>query len=117
MTQLSHLDPLAEIACTLPPDEAASRVTALQALISGRIRDVDRAGERLRIRMDRAGETDLEARVTEWAAAEKRCCAFLGFAVESERDTVTLEIEAPSRAVRMLDGIGWLIRGASESRP
>jgi hypothetical protein len=112
MTTLSRADPSAEIACTLPVNEAGDRLNTLQAIIGDHLDSAQRDGDRLNIRIDRAGDPDLEAKVTEWAEAEKGCCAFLGFAIESEPETVTLEIAAPGNAAGTLDGIEWLVRAA-----
>lgn len=107
MTTLSQIDPSAEIACTLPVNEVGGRLNLLQGVIGDHLESAQRDGDRLRIRIDRAGDADLQTKVTEWAEAEKGCCAFLGFAVESEPKTVTLEIAAPSNAAGTLDGIEW----------
>ncbi len=88
------------------------RLNLLQALIGDHLESVQRDGDRLRIRIDRAGDADLEAKVAEWAEAEKGCCPFLGFAIESEPDAVMLEIAAPSNAAGTLEGIEWLVRAA-----
>jgi hypothetical protein len=71
-----------------------------------------RDGDGLRIRIDREGDADLETKVAEWADAEKGCCAFLGFALESDADMVTLDITAPTTAAPTLDAIAWMIRTA-----
>lgn len=112
MTRLSQVDPSAEIACTLPVNEAGDRLAALQALVRDRLGDAERDGDSLRIRIDRAGDPDLDAAVTEWAQAEKRCCSFFGFTIESRPEEVILEIAAPSRAAGMLDGVKWLVQAA-----
>jgi hypothetical protein len=112
MTTLSQVDPSAEIACTLPVNEAGNRLNLLQAVIGDHLESAQRDGARLRIRIDRAGDADLEAKLTEWAEAEKGCCAFLGFAIESEPETVTLEIAASGDSAGTLDGIEWLVRAA-----
>ena len=112
MTVLSQSDPTAEIACTLPPTEAGGRLGALGALVGDRLEGVTRAGDRLRVRINRGDDIDLESRASAWATEEKDCCAFLGFAIESEPDAVTLEIVAPDGAGAMLDGIEWIVRAA-----
>ena len=112
MATLSKIDPTTEIACTLPVNEAGDRLNLLQAVIGDHLESVHRDGDRLRVRISRAGDASLAARVAEWAEAEKGCCSFLGFAVESERETVTLEIAAPGDAAGSLDGIEWLVRAA-----
>jgi len=112
MTTLSQVDPTAEIACTLPVNEAGGRLNALQTLIGDRLDHVSRRADRIQIRVWRAGRPNLEAELAAWAEAEKACCAFLGFAIEPEPDAVTLEIDAPAGAEPTLDGIEWIIRSA-----
>lgn len=112
MTTLSQVDSTADIACTLPINEARDRLGELQSLVGGHLDHVSRAGDRLRIRVLRADRGDLEADFAAWAEEEKGCCAFLGFAVESERDTVTLEIAAPAGAEPTLEAIEWMVRAA-----
>lgn len=113
VTILSRPDPTADIACTLPPNDASDRLRALQAIVGDQLEEVGRLGGRLSLRINRAGRTDLETQVTAWAAEEKACCAFLGFAVGSEPEAVTIEISAPVGAEPTLDGIEWMIRAAA----
>jgi hypothetical protein len=112
MTVLSQADPTVEVACTLPVRDAGERLNALGALVGDRLEGVTRDGDRLQMRIGRAGDAELEAKAAAWAEAEKGCCAFLGFAVESEPDSVTLEIAAPDGAGATLDGIEWIVRAA-----
>ncbi len=116
MTVLSQVDPSAEIACTLPVREGGERLKALGALVAHRLEAVSRNGDRLRMRIGRAGDAGLEAKAAALAEEEKGCCAFLGFTVESERDAVTLEIVAPDGAAATLDGIEWMVRAAGRER-
>jgi hypothetical protein len=103
MTTLSNIDPTAEIACTLPVAEARGRLTALEDLVGQGRTSTRREGDRLRITVERAGDPDLETNVSAWAEAEKRCCAFLGFAIDSDDASVTLDITAPPNAGPTLD--------------
>jgi hypothetical protein len=112
MTTLSRVDPTVEVACALPGIEASKRLSALQVLIGDRLDHVSRRGEQLRIRLARAGDADLDAKATEWAEAEKGCCPFLGFAIESHPEAVTLEITAPATARSILAGIELIVRAA-----
>jgi hypothetical protein len=107
---LSHADPTADIACTLPVNEMADRLRALQTLVGDGLEDVARAGNRLRIRINRGGRADLEHDVAGWAAAEKACCAFLGFAVESNPESVTVDIVAPHGARLTLGSLEQIVR-------
>jgi hypothetical protein len=113
MQTLSMVDPTAEVACTLPINEADDRLKVLEALVSGRLASAQRDGDKLRICLSRDGDAELDARVTEWAEAEKGCCAFLGFALESDAETVVLDITAPPEAAPTLDAIAWMMRAAS----
>ena len=112
MTILSQPDPAADIVCSLPVNEAGGRLRSLQTIVGDRLNRVTRADGRLRVRIDRAGRDDLDAELIAFAEAEKECCAFLGFAVESESDAVTIEFSAPRGAEPTLDGIEWLVRAA-----
>ncbi len=112
MTILSNADANADVACALPVTEAHDRLLALQAIVGARLGGITRGDGRLRVRIDRVGTADLDTEVVAWAEAEKACCAFLGFAIESEPEAVTLEISAPVGADATLDGIEWLVRAA-----
>lgn len=113
MTTLSFADPTAEIACTLPPNEMRDRLEALGTILGTHLLDLDREGDRLRVVIGRGDRTDLDAQVVAWAQEEKACCGFLGFAVDSEPDAVTIEITAPAGAGPTLDGIDWIVRAAA----
>ena len=112
MTVLSHVDPNAEVACTLPVREAGERLNAFGDLVGDRLEDVSRTGDRLRIRIRRDGDPELEAKASAWAIEEKGCCAFLGFEIESDLDSVVLDIIAPEGAGATLEGIEWIARTA-----
>jgi hypothetical protein len=112
MTFLSQADPTADVACALPAREAGERLNALGDLVGDRLERVSRDGDRLRLRIRRGGDADLGAKASAWAIAEKGCCAFLGFEIESEPEAVTLQIIAPDGAGATLEGIEWIIRAA-----
>ena len=116
-TILSQVDPSAEIACTLPVNEASGRLDSLQALVGDRLVGTERESDRLRITIKRAGDVGLEDEVRAWADAEKGCCAFLGFGIESGPETVTLEIASPPDAGPTLDAIEWMFRAADRVGP
>jgi hypothetical protein len=112
MTILSLADPAADLVCALPVNDARDRLRAIETMIGDRLDSVTRIEDRLRIRIARDGLTDLDADAIAFAEAEKECCAFLGFAVESEPGAVTIEISAPAGAEPTLEGIEWLVRAA-----
>jgi hypothetical protein len=113
MTILSQPDPSKTIACTLPVNEARGRLQTLQMLTGDNHDAVATENGRLRMRIKRGGNADLEADVMAWAQEEKDCCAFLGFTVDSEPEAVTIEIAAPLGAEPTLDAIEWIVRAAA----
>jgi hypothetical protein len=115
MATLSQPDPTAAIACTLPVSEAHDRLVGLQRLVGDRLSRVNNKDGRLRIRIERGSMSSLEAEAVAFAEAEKSCCAFLGFAVESEPDAVTIEIAAPTGAEPTLESIAWMVRAAARA--
>jgi hypothetical protein len=114
---LSHADSTVLVACTLPPTEFRERLKALEAIVGDDLANVGRDADRIRVTIARGGRPDLEERVTAWATEEKACCAFLGFSVASDDDSVTVEIRAPAGAEATLDGIDWIVRAAARPRP
>lgn len=114
MRTLSLADPTADIACTLPINDARDRLAELKALIGDDLQAVATVDGRLHITIGRSGRDDLDAIVATWANEEKACCAFLGFSIESSPQAVTLEIVAPSGAELTLDGIEWVVRAAAD---
>ena len=69
------VDPTAEVACTLPINEADDRLKVLETLVAGRLATAERNGDRLRICLDRDGDADLDAKVSEWATRPRRAAA------------------------------------------
>jgi hypothetical protein len=89
------------------------RVASLQELIGGSLLATARTDQTLRVVIDGVGRSSLYAGAVAWAAAEKACCSFLGFAVDEAENRVTLEIEAPAGAEGTLDGIEVLVRATA----
>jgi hypothetical protein len=115
MTILSQVNSTADIACALAPDAARDRVVALGDLV-GEGTTTSRSADTLAIRVERRGRPGLDADVAAWATAEKECCPFFGFALESEPDAVTLEISVPAGAGETLDELeGMVARAAREA--
>jgi hypothetical protein len=118
MKTLSTVDPAAPIECTLPVTEAAGRLSDLDDVVGGgRLQGIARLAGRFRFTIARDGRDDLEDQLAAWAADEKSCCAFLGFGIESAKESVTMEIRAPDGAEPTLDGIDWLVRAAAGRKP
>lgn len=117
MQTLSTVDPTASIECTLPVSEAAARLSDLDDVLgAGRLEGIEREPGRYRFTVARDGRSDLERQLAAWAADEKSCCAFLGFAIQSDAASVTVEIQAPDGADPTLDGIDWVVRAAAGTR-
>lgn len=117
MQTLSTVDPTTPIECTLPVTEAAGRLFDFDDVVgAGRLKGVEREPGRYRFTVARDGRPDLEQQLAAWADDEKSCCAFLGFAIESDAASVTIEIRAPDGADTTLDGIDWLVRAAAATR-
>ena len=115
MTTLSQVDSTADIACSLEPDAALDRVVTLADLVAHGT-TTRRSRDTLAIRIERRGRSGLNADVAAWAEAEKACCPFFGFALESEPDAVTLQISVPAGAEATLDELeGMLPLAAGEA--
>lgn len=89
------------IACALGTGEFRERIDWIAELNRAALLDARREGSRfiLTYRPDHAG------RVREMVHWERQCCAFLGFDLKEEEDSVTLVIEAPKAAGDALDAI------------
>ena len=68
-----------------------------------------RSGNGIAIRIERRGRPQLDADVAAWAEAEKACCPFFGFALESEPEAVTLRISVPAGADATLDELDRVV--------
>src|SRR5919112_1989906 len=99
-------DATAPIACSLGDDELDDRIALLEQLR----RAVARAERTPHGLLLRFGASDrVEADVRRFAADEKRCCTFWGFAVDRGDDEVTLRWDAPPAAAEIIDAIAaWL---------
>ena len=118
MKTLSAVDPDAPILCTLPVTQVAGRLCDLDDVVGGgRLQRIARTAGRFRFTVARDGREDLEDQLAAWAADEKACCSFLGFGIDADGDSVTMEIRAPDGAGSTLDGIDWLVRAAAGTRP
>jgi len=89
------------IACTLSPDQLRDRVAFIDALVAdallGRL-EIE-GGMRSRFR-DRP---DVERRVRELVDAERRCCAFLTFALRREEGELWLDITGAPEAQPVIE--------------
>jgi hypothetical protein len=93
-------DAAAPIACTIGADEVAPRLALIERLREqlGRIERTDH-GMMLHFPISAAVEAD----VRRFAADEKQCCQFWGFAVDAAEHELTLRWDAPPAADEIVD--------------
>ena len=89
------------IACTLAPAAMHDRAEWLRrlgarGLIAGELRE-----DGLALRFDAGAERE----VRRWIDAERRCCAFLNFELESNRGEVRVHVGGPPGSEPVLDGL------------
>lgn len=84
------------IACTLAPDRMRERMSLIDALASDALvaQEPIAGGVRVRFR----DEPGIEQRVSELAAAESQCCAFLACNVYRDGQAVVLEMTGSPEA-------------------
>jgi hypothetical protein len=92
-------DATAPITCTIGTDEVAGRVELLERLRTN-LRWLERTEHGLVLHFDK--RPAVEADLRRFAADEKRCCQFWGFAVEQTASEVTLRWDAPPAARDLL---------------
>lgn len=83
------------IACTLESAEFQERVESIRDLARRSLRSSRRENLRLHLTYGPEARAEVEAMV----ASESECCAFLTFAVRSDKDGVGLTITAPIAAL------------------
>jgi hypothetical protein len=89
------------IACTLETGEFKERLGWIAELNREALLDARREGLRLTLTY----RPDEAERVREMIRREQQCCAFLGFDLREEQESLTLVIEAPQSAADGLDAI------------
>jgi MerR family copper efflux transcriptional regulator len=101
------------IACTLAPGEMPRRGEEIRSLGRDGLRSVVRAERRVTLRFGAGPE--IRRRVEEIAAAESRCCAFLGFTVADEDDATVLTIDAPEGGEPVMHELAGLFEAGLRS--
>ena len=97
------------IACTLTPAAMADRGEWLRRLGASALLAGERRDARLELRFRAAAEDEIRR----WVRAERECCAFLSFDLESVDDEVRLAIGGPPGAEPVLDGLLAALGGTS----
>jgi hypothetical protein len=108
VTTLPIYDATAPIVCTVDGDEATERLALLERL-RARLEAIDRTEHGLLLRFP--ADPDVEADVRRFAADEKGCCRFWGFAVSAADDELTLRWDAPPAAEDILASVEAGLRG------
>ena len=90
-----QIDPGPPVACSLPAGEAEDRGRDWRAVAAAATSSVPTAdGWLLHFRPD----PQLAGRLAALAAAEQRCCPFLGFRIDVRQDAIELAVTAPADA-------------------
>jgi hypothetical protein len=100
------------IACSLDGVELEARLGAMRDAGRGVLISRERQGRchLLRFRAEPATRGHLE----EIVSAERRCCPFLGLALEEQEDVILLSIEAPAGAEETADALAAAFDAAAQ---
>ena len=98
------------VACCLSAGELKQREREISALFTDALTDARLEHRRLQLRFGPGPE--VLRRVEALAAAERRCCAFLSFAVTGGEQSPELAIDAPAGAEDTLAGFAAVAREA-----
>ena len=104
------------LACTLTRSEMRGmeqRLARYRALGRDGVVVVDRAPRRAVLRFRRAPH--IRRGVDALMAAESKCCAFLGYAVDEQRDAIVLTLTAPAGGEAMLSALTEMVAPESEA--
>ncbi|MEA2332569.1 MAG: hypothetical protein QOH58_2707 [Thermoleophilaceae bacterium] len=94
------------IACTLSVDELPRRAAEIGELARHALLGMDRGERSVELRF--APDAGTLARIEALVAAESRCCAFLGFAIDRRADATALTITAPAGAEPALEELAGM---------
>jgi hypothetical protein len=109
MELLPLYDASAPVTCTIAGAEVEGRVALLE-LMRTEVQRIDRSPHGLLLHF--ISSADLEAALCRFAAEEKTCCRFWGFAVLTE-PSLRLRWDGPPSASELLDAIEAYLRGAA----
>lgn len=108
MVHLPIYDDTAPIVCTIGDDEVPDRLVLLERL-RAHVTGVERTDHGLVLCFPARG--DVEADVRRFAADERRCCRFWGFAIDTDREQVRLRWDGPPATAELLDRLLEYFRG------
>jgi hypothetical protein len=94
------------IACTLHPNQFASRWDDFDRVVFAHLARLERP-EPARLRLVLTGDAD-PAAVRELLVREQACCAFLGFTLTPSGGRLLADLEVPAEAAPVLDGLARL---------
>ena len=92
-----------QIACSLDGRELEARLAAAGGVGDGALIAHEATGLRHTLRFRDSPET--RARLEEFVAAERRCCAFLSLELKYDGNAIVLSIEAPPGAEATASGL------------
>ena len=100
MKPIPIYDATAPIACTIADDEIAGRIALVE-----RLRTSHTARQRTEhgLLLTFPNRADVDADVRRFIVEEKRCCAFWGFDVTTDADSLQLRWDAPPAANDIID--------------
>jgi hypothetical protein len=101
---------MVDIACVLTPEQAATfdeRLAGYRALGRDGLVSVSREPRRVTLRF--RGDPEIRRGVHRLVAAESECCAFLGYEVDEQRDTIVLTLTAPHGGEEIMHDLADLL--------
>ncbi|MEU9824212.1 hypothetical protein [Micromonospora chersina] len=114
--QVATNDLWAPDACTLPTAERPLRVAEFDQFFRDAVRGADRLSAR-HLRLDLAGDAQVEETARDLAARESSCCSFFAFAISrSGPDALTLDVRVSAAHVDVLDDLADRAASAAGSR-
>jgi hypothetical protein len=100
MKRLPLYDDSVDIACTITSADVPARIELIERMRLA-LTDIERTQHGLLLSFPNVATTDADVRT--FAVDEKRCCAFWGFAVESDGDVLKLVWDGPPDAAPLID--------------
>jgi hypothetical protein len=95
--------PEGPIACTLHPNDYATRLADVRRRLFDHLVELQRPAP-TRLRLLLAGDAD-PAAVRELLVREQACCAFLGFTLGAADGRLVADLEVPAEAAPVLDAL------------
>jgi hypothetical protein len=101
-------DATAPIVCTISADEVQERIDLFERMRKRLVR-IDRTEHGLLLHFP--ARPEVEADLTHFADAEKRCCGFWGFGIERDHDELAFRWDAPPAAGDLVERLITYFQG------